>query len=621
MTTLKAALAYAARGWLVVPLHTPKQGVCSCRKENCSSPGKHPRTEHGLKDGSIDPKQIALWWKKWPDANLGILTGQESGLLVLDVDGEDGKAALQTLTEEHGALPKTLCVKTGRTGADGKRNGFHYYFRAPGGAEIRNSAGVLGKGLDIRADGGYVVAPPSLHLSGLLYEWLAPEPPLADPPLADAPSWMLAKLAEVKPALEVSRGQGETIAEGGRNAALASLAGSMRRRGMTPEAIEAALLKDNEARCKPPLPANEVREIARGMTRYKPGAQAFKPLRRPDLVCLSDVQAQLVSWLWEPYIPQGMLTVLSGDPGVGKTFIALAIAASLTRGNRPGSNLQLAPENVLYLTLENSPAHVLRPRFDAQHGDATRLYVMRGTVIQDGETEKQGTVSLADTDDIESAIKTTQARLVVIDPLQSFFGAGVDIHRSNETRPILDGLSKMAEKYNCAMLIVRHLSKGQSGRAIHRGLGSIDITGAARSEIVAAPHPSDSSRRVMAHAKSNLGKYGDSLEFEISSDGQFHWLGKSELTANELLAPEVASEDRSALDEAVDFLREVLGGGPQPTNEVKAKASERGISPATLRRAEGRLKLIKAPDGFGQGWKLSLPSVAQESPELFNTEP
>ena len=163
MTTPQSALACAARGWLVVPLHNPKQGVCSCRKKDCGSPGKHPRTEHGLKDGSKDAKQIEIWWAKWPDANLGILTGQESGLLVLDVDGEDGKASLQDLTMTHGNLPKTLCAKTGRTGNDGKRKGCHYYFRAPVGATIRNSAGALGKGLDIRANGGYVVAPPSLQ--------------------------------------------------------------------------------------------------------------------------------------------------------------------------------------------------------------------------------------------------------------------------------------------------------------------------------------------------------------------------------------------------------------------------------------------------------------------------
>jgi integrase len=140
-------------------------------------------------------------------------------------------------------------------------------------AVIRNSAGILGKGLDIRADGGYVVAPPSLHPSGLLYEWLTP-----DQPLADVPPWMLAKLAEAKPAPVAPSRTSETIAEGGRNAALMSLGGTMRRRGMALKAIEAGLLKQNEACCKPPLPASEVRDIARSVARYEPAA----PVRSVD---------------------------------------------------------------------------------------------------------------------------------------------------------------------------------------------------------------------------------------------------------------------------------------------------------------------------------------------------
>src|SRR5207253_7083932 len=139
-----------------------------------------------------------------------------------------------------------------------------------------------------------------------------------------------------------------------------------------------------------------------------------------------------------PYLPLEMITVLSGDPGAGKTFISLAIAAALTRGEDVLGGDSSVPANVLYLTLENSPAHVLRPRFDAQGGDASRLFVLRGTIYKDGETEKQAGLSLADVDQLESAISETHARLVVIDPLQSFLGATVDLHRSNETRPILD---------------------------------------------------------------------------------------------------------------------------------------------------------------------------------------
>jgi hypothetical protein len=205
-------------------------------------------------------------------------------LLVLDVDGVDGKASLQAVMKANESLPKTLCAKTGRKGTDGKRKGCHYYFRAPAGAVIRNSAGTLGRGLDIRGEGGYVVAPPSLHPSGLLYEWLAPEAPLAD-----APPWMLARLAQAKPASEAPKPQDETIAEGGRNAALASLAGTMRRRGMTPEAIEAALVKENDARCKPPLRASEVREIARSVARYEPAA----PVRSAELAAVPIQSAEL----------------------------------------------------------------------------------------------------------------------------------------------------------------------------------------------------------------------------------------------------------------------------------------------------------------------------------------
>ena len=267
MSTLSDALAYARRGWLVVPLHSPKQGKCSCRKAKCGSSGKHPRTEHGLKDGCKDGGQIEQWFSCWPDANLGILTGHESGLVVLDVDGEDGIQSLQSLTAMHGALPKTLCVKTGRLGTDGHRKGCHYYFRSPEGAAIRNSAGTLGKGLDIRGEGGYVVAPPSLHPSGLLYEWMDPVQPLAD-----LPPWLLVKLAKAQPsnlptpAME----QGEVIAEGGRNAHLTRRAGAMRRLGLSCEVITKALLEENQAQCRPPLPDAEVRIIAQSVARYEP---------------------------------------------------------------------------------------------------------------------------------------------------------------------------------------------------------------------------------------------------------------------------------------------------------------------------------------------------------------
>jgi hypothetical protein len=554
----------------------------------------------------------------WAEANIGIVTGFQSGLCVLDVDGEDGLRSLAKLDKQH-SIPETLRAMTGRKDVHGNRQGLHLYFRLPRGRSLHNSAGRLGKGLDVRAEGGCIVAPPSLHFSGLSYEWCLPRVQVAD-----APAWLF----DSRPAPTIAvLSPTSSITEGQRNSVLMSIGGALRRRGASPASIESTLRRENRERCQPPLAEQEVRLIAASVSRYNPGEQRQKieGTRRPDLVRLSDVVAKPVAWLWEPYLPLEMITVLSGDPGVGKTFLSLAIAAALTRGEPVLGGGGYAPANVLCLTLENSAAHVLRPRFDAQGGDASRFIVMRGTLSKEGDTEKQGGLSLADVDQLETAISETQARLVVIDPLQSFLGATVDLHRSNETRPVLDGVIKLAERHNCALLILRHLSKGRGGRTLYRGLGSIDITGAARSEIFAAEDPYNTDHRVMAHAKSNLGKLGPSLSYTISEEGRLVWESISDLGAADLLA-ECSPEQQSAVEEAAEFLEEALSSGARLSKQLKEQAKARGISFASLRRAQGRLRVTKRPGGFQGGWLLELPSLAQESqscsdPRMSNSAP
>ncbi len=176
--------------------------------------------------------------------------------------------------------------------------------------------------------------------------------------------------------------------------------------------------------------------------------------------------------------------MLSGDPAAGKTFIALAIAAGFTTGRTPDGE-PCEPLDVLYLSVENSAAHVVRPRFDSLRGDPKRFHLLRGSVWSADGGEEQGAVSLSDIAIIDAALRETNAKVVIIDPIQSYLGSGVDLHRSNETRPIMDGLAKVAERHNCAALLLRHLSKQSGGKAIHRGLGSIDLTGAVRSELLA----------------------------------------------------------------------------------------------------------------------------------------
>ena len=248
--TLTAALAYAERGWPVLPLHTPKEGGCDCRKADCTDIGKHPRTMHGLKDATTEPEAISKWWRMWPDANVGVSTGAASGLVVMDVDGRSGgRETLASL-----ALPETLTVETG--------DGLHKYFQHPGGT-LPSSSGIL-PGIDRKGDGGYVVAPPSLHANGRRYrfagEWRAGRPLAALPQFARNGA---------RPASR--RGiQGARIPQGERNETLASFAGSMRRRDMTEDAIRAALLSENAARCDPPLSDADVGRIAHSVARYEP---------------------------------------------------------------------------------------------------------------------------------------------------------------------------------------------------------------------------------------------------------------------------------------------------------------------------------------------------------------
>jgi len=174
---LEDALRYANRGWAVFPCHEPTPSGCSCRRPDCSSPGKHPRTARGLLEATTDPEAIVRWWRRWPNANIAVRTGADSGLVVIDVDPvHGGLTAVAELQRRHGDLPPTPAVRTGS-------GGHHYWFAYPG-VHVPNSAGRLAPGIDVRGDGGYVIAPPSLHPSGS-YWWEA------TPPLAELPGWVL----------------------------------------------------------------------------------------------------------------------------------------------------------------------------------------------------------------------------------------------------------------------------------------------------------------------------------------------------------------------------------------------------------------------------------------------
>lgn len=280
---LAAALAYAARGWPVLPL--------------C---GKLPRTAHGLHDASTDAACVREWWRRWPDSNVGIRTGVESGLVVLDVDPRHGGLkTLASLEAKHGRLPWTWRVLTGG-------GGHHHYFRHPG-EKVGNSAGTLGDGLDIRADGGYVVAPPSAHESGNPYKVTR------EHELADLTGWLL---SDTRTRRNGPAKVAEVIPEGQRRAAMLSVAGKLKRIGVTGEEILPTLRKLNE-RCVPPLDERELESVALKSTIVTDLETAIRTVREVAPLPLDDVLATFRRWLHLP------------DPGALYVALATVVANRL----------------------------------------------------------------------------------------------------------------------------------------------------------------------------------------------------------------------------------------------------------------------------------------------------
>jgi putative DNA primase/helicase len=272
-----AALEYAQCGWWVIPLQSVHNGVCTCRKgaECDQKPGKHPRTKHGFKDASAESAVIREWWRRWPDANIGIVTGKVSGRLVgLDVDPKHGgDKSLAKLEEKYGKLPDTHKVRTGG-------GGWHLYFIVPGGVEVRCSIGEIGDGLDVKAEGGYLVGAGSLHESGNRYEIENSMPPVA------CPAWLLELMpkSSTPPAPEKEHQQhqpGTKVPIGKRRKRILHLAGKMCKSGMTPEAIIAAVEIEIASTFVDPATADDVRTIVNDLLRRDAARRAAGPQANP----------------------------------------------------------------------------------------------------------------------------------------------------------------------------------------------------------------------------------------------------------------------------------------------------------------------------------------------------
>jgi putative DNA primase/helicase len=266
LTPLDWALTYAAKGWHVFPCHSPTEKGCSCRRADCEDIGKHPRIKAWQNHATTDETTIRRWWKTWPQANVAIATGATSGLVVLDTDSyKGGDETLRDLEQSYRPLPETVQQLTGG-------GGVHYLFAHPG-SPVKNRVETLGAGLDIRGDGGYIIAAPSLHTSGKQYAWEVLHEP-DDTALAPMPDWLRVLCQDHTRQTTIDASA--PIPDHSRNDTLFRLGSSMRAKGFQESAIYAALWETNEAQCQPPLGADEVRKIAHSTCRYTAGTATLR---------------------------------------------------------------------------------------------------------------------------------------------------------------------------------------------------------------------------------------------------------------------------------------------------------------------------------------------------------
>ena len=298
------------------------------------------------------------------------------------------------------------------------------------------------------------------------------------------------------------------------------------------------------------------------------------------LIRMNEVEATETQWLWYPYIPFGKITVIQGDPGDGKTTVVLAIAAALTTATAlPESKTAAPPMSVIFQTAEDGLGDTVKPRLVQSGADCERVIVI-------DESEKE--LSLSDIR-IEQAITLTGAKLFILDPLQAYIGADVDMHRANEIRPVLKRISAVAEKTGCAVVVIGHLNKG-ANKSQYRGLGSIDIQAAARSVLTVGRVKGKPYTRAIVQGKNNLAPEGAAIGFELDPATGFRWIGTLPITIDELLSGIMPERD-TTYDRAVDFLKAELADGEKPAAFLFEKAASKEIQERTLRSAKQALAI------------------------------
>ena len=322
--------------------------------------------------------------------------------------------------------------------------------------------------------------------------------------------------------------------------------------------------------------ADRKKSIIETVTMKVPEKEELVPM-----LCYEDIEQTSVEWLWFPYIPFGKLTIIQGNPGEGKTYFAMMLTAACTNRKLFPNMEDIEPFNVIYQTAEDGMGDTIKPRLVEVGADLSRVMVI-------DDTEEALTLS---DDRIEKAVRQNQVRLVIIDPVQAFIGADVDMNRANEVRPVFRKLGMIAEKTGCAIVLIGHLNKSSGTQSTYRGLGSIDIMAAVRSLIFIGKVRKDPTTRVLIHEKSSLAPPGETMAFKLGDEEGFRWVGAYEISADELLDGKEGKATETKLERGAKLIRELLADKKEISiRELDEKAKEQGISGRTMRDVRSRMK-------------------------------
>ena len=334
----------------------------------------------------------------------------------------------------------------------------------------------------------------------------------------------------------------------------------------------------------------------------------------PQLIArpASEFATAHVDWLWPGRIPLGALTILDGDPGLGKSTVMLDLAARVSRGfEMPGEEFGHAPASVVILSAEDDPARTIRPRLEAANADLERVQIVEA--MSTGNDGDRLPVLPYDLAALEQFIANNYARLVIIDPLMAYLGDGIDSHKDQEIRSALRQFAKLAERTQCSIVIIRHLNKMNGANALYRGGGSIGIIGAARSGLLLARHPDRPHTRVLASTKSNLGPQPRSIVLSLENVGSVAvaaWGEEIEMSADDLIGQ--AAVRRTKVDDCAEAIKEILADGkPMKSADLDAELKRRGYSASGIRRGRKAADVKPTKSSFDGEWYVTVAQGAQ----------